>query len=157
MSATAEHEFLEPEEFGAWNALLKLQQLSIRALDAALQAEAGLSVTEFDVLITLYNAPDHRFGMSALAQGVLLSPSGLTHLITRLERHGLVERVVDPGDGRKFFAVLTPVGDERLRRARPVHNAVLRQTLLRHLGARDRRMLAELWERVRAAGETTGP
>lgn len=149
MSASGEHEFLEPDEYRAWDALLRVQQRSIRALDAALQEQAGLSVTEFDVLITLYNAPQARLGMGALAQSVLLSPSGLTHLVTRLERSGLVERLVDPEDGRKFFAVLTERGDERLRAARSVHNAVLRRTLLSHLDAGDRRTLGDLWDRVR--------
>ncbi|HEU5004312.1 MAG TPA: MarR family transcriptional regulator [Actinomycetota bacterium] len=143
------HEFLHPDEYRAWNALLKLQQTSLRALDAALRVRAGLSVSEFDVLITLYNAPEWRLGMTALAQSVAFSPSGLTHLVTRLERSGLVERVVDPEDGRKFYTVLTGAGDDCLRAARPVHNEVLRAVLLSHLGAGDRRALAELWERVR--------
>ena len=151
MGASGGHEFLEPDEDRAWNALLKMQQFSLRALDAALQGRAGLSVTEFDVLITLYNAPGARLGMTALAQRVLLSPSGLTHLVTRLERSGLVERVVDPEDGRKFFAVLTEGGDERLRAARPVHNEVLRRTLLSHMAPGDRRTLGDLWDRVRRA------
>ena len=146
-----EHEFLDPDEYGAWNALLELTQATLRAVDTALQKGAGLSVTEFDVLITLYNAPERRLGMSALAQSALLSPSGLTHLVTRLERHGLILRVVDPSDGRKFYAVLTPAGEERLRLARPAHNAVLRASLLTHASAAERRALTRLAARVRAA------
>ena len=152
MDASGEHEFLDPDEYGAWNALLGLTQATLRAVDTALQEAAGLSVTEFDVLITLFHAPDRRLGMSALAQSALLSPSGLTHLVTRLERHGLILRVVDPADGRKFYAVLTTAGEERLRRARPAHNAVVRASLLRHMSAADRRALTALAARVRAAG-----
>lgn len=145
-----EHEFLEADEYGSWNALLSLTQPTLRALDLALRSAVGLSVTEFDVLITLYNA-EGRLGMTELAQRALLSPSGLTHLITRLERGGLVERVVDPGDGRRFFTVLTEQGEARLRDARPAHNRVLRSVLVSHLSEADHRCLARILKRVKAA------
>lgn len=138
------HEFLERDEYESWNGLLTMTQAVLRELDEALRTEAGLSVTEFDVLITLFNAPDHRLGMTALANSVLLSPSGLTHLVTRMERDGLLAREPDRVDRRKFFTVLTPAGDERLRAARRTHNTVLRRVLLPHLDATDRRTLAAL-------------
>jgi DNA-binding MarR family transcriptional regulator len=148
-----EHEFLKPEEYETWNALLSLSQGTLRALDVELQSASRLSVNEFDVLITLFNAEERRLGLTSLAQSAMLSPSGLTHLITRLERHGLVDRVVDPADRRKFFAVLTDAGDARLRQARPVHNRVLRSLLLTHIGATDRRCLVRIWKRVAETGE----
>jgi DNA-binding MarR family transcriptional regulator len=63
----------------------------------------------------------------------LLSASGVTHLVTRLERDGLVRRVVDEGDRRSFFAELTPAGHDRLRGSRPTHNEVVREHLTRRL------------------------
>ena len=69
------------------------------------------------MLITMFNAPDQRLGMSALAERVLLSPAGTTHLVTRLERDRLVRREVDPTDGRKWFTVLTEEGDLALQAA----------------------------------------
>src|SRR4051812_29379098 len=99
-------------------------------LDSRLRQAHGLAVTEFDVLITLFNAPGVRLRMTALAERVLLSPAGLTPLVTRLERDGLLRREVDPNDGRKWFAVLTDDGDAKLRAARRTHNAVLRTTFL---------------------------
>ena len=148
MSARDGHEYLETGEYEAWHGLLSLNRQVLAALDAALRAESGLSVTEFDVLITLYNAPERRLGMTALATSVMLSPSGLTHLVTRLERSGLVSRSADPGDGRKFFATLTSAGDARLRQARRTHNDVLRTRLLGRLTASERRTLAGLWRRL---------
>jgi DNA-binding MarR family transcriptional regulator len=139
-----QHEFLEPDEDRAWHGLLSTSQAVLRSLDARLRAEVGLTVTEFDVLITLFNAPDARLGMTALASRVMLSPSGLTHLVTRMERDGLLRREVDSSDGRKFHAVLTDEGDERLRRARLSHNDVLRHELLDRLSGSERRTLAEL-------------
>jgi DNA-binding MarR family transcriptional regulator len=145
------HELLERSEYEAWNSMLVVTQAVLRELDAALRAEAGLSVTEFDVLITLWNAPERRLGMTDLAERVLLSPSGLTHLVTRMERDGLVVREGDPEDGRKFRTVLTDAGEDRLRAARRTHNAVLRSVLLGHLGPKDRRALADIGRRLATA------
>jgi len=144
-------EFLDRDEYESWNALLAVTKAVLRDLDASLGAEVGLSVTEFDVLITLFNAPDRKLGMSELASKVMLSPSGLTHLVTRMERDGLLARQEDPSDRRKFFTVLTPTGGERLRLARSTHNRVLRETLLPHLHPQDRRTLAQLGRRLEAA------
>jgi DNA-binding MarR family transcriptional regulator len=146
-----QHEFLDRDEYESWNALLGVTKAVLRELDASLRARAGLSVTEFDVLITLYNADDRRLGMSELASKVMLSPSGLTHLVTRMERDRLLARHEDPSDRRKFFTVLTRAGDDRLRAARATHNEVLRQILMPHLSVQDRRTLARLGHRLKAA------
>jgi DNA-binding MarR family transcriptional regulator len=100
------------------------------------------------VLITLFNAPKHRLGMTALAQATMLSRSGLTHLVTRLERDGLVSRLPDPADGRKFFAQLTEAGDAALQAARSTHNEVLRTQLLDRLRPAEQRTLGRIWQRV---------
>lgn len=146
------HEFLEPDEYGAWNGLLTLTQAVLRELDAALRADAGISVSEFDVLITLYNAPDRRLGMTTLADAVMLSPSGLTHLVTRMERDGLLAREVDANDRRKFYALLTDDGDTKLAAARRVHNDTLRRVLLPRLSPAHRRWLIAI-----GAAVTTTP
>ena len=147
----AQHEFLDRDEYESWNALRGVTKAVLRELDASLRGRAGLSVTEFDVLITLYNAADRRLGMSELANKVMLSPSGLTHLVTRMERDRLLARHEDPSARRKFFTALTRAGDDRLRVARAAHNEVLRQILTPHLGAQDRRTLARLGHRLEAA------
>src|SRR4051812_5613867 len=83
-STPTELEFLQPEAWQSWGALMMLHRSVLQRLDADLRRHHGLAVTEFDVLITLYNAPQKRLGMSALAERVLLSPAGVTHLVTRL-------------------------------------------------------------------------
>jgi DNA-binding MarR family transcriptional regulator len=125
-----------------------LHRSVLQRLDAELRREHGLAVTEFDVLITLFNAPGQRLGMSALADRVLLSPAGTTHLVTRLERDRMVRREVDPTDGRKWFTVLTEEGDAALRAARITHNDVLRETLMAVTTADERRTLRRLWQRL---------
>ncbi len=130
------------------NALLLLNRRVLAELDRDLRQEHGLRVTDFDVLITLYNAPEHRLGMSSLAERVLLSPAGVTHLVTRLERDGLVRREVDPTDRRKWYTVPTDQRDELLHAARRTHNATLRRGLLRVTTPAERRTLQRLWARL---------
>jgi DNA-binding MarR family transcriptional regulator len=109
-------------------------------------------VSEFDVLITLYNSPDARLGMSAVTSQVMLSPAGTTHLITRLESDGLVRREVDPADRRKAYAVLTEAGDQKLRAARSTHNDVLRRGLLAVTTPNERRTMQGPWRKLSRQG-----
>jgi DNA-binding MarR family transcriptional regulator len=150
-STPSDHEFLAPDEWQSWNALMMVSRTVLQALDAELRKAHGLAVTEFDVLITLFNAPGRRLGMSALAEQVLLSPAGTTHLVTRLERDGWVRRVVDSADRRKQYTVLTTDGDRTLRDARRTHNAVLQRTLFKALSPTDRRVLQRVWKRLEIA------
>lgn len=155
-SARAKAEYLRPDEFAAWQGILVTSTRVLRALDARLRAEHGISVAEFDVLITLANAPDRKLRMSELARSVALSPAGLTHLVTRLERERLVAREVDAGDRRGFHTVLTNAGEDRLDAARPLHNHIIRDLLLDRITARDRRQLGAIWKRVEAADAGDG-
>jgi DNA-binding MarR family transcriptional regulator len=143
-----QHDFLSPDEWETWGSVMMLHRSVLQELDVQLRRGHGLAVTEFDVLITLFNAPDRRLRMSQLAERVLLSPAGTTHLVTRLERDGLVRREVDLADGRKWFTVLTEVGDRALSAARPTHNDVLRRTLLAATTPTDRATLRRIWKRL---------
>ncbi len=104
--ASRDDEYLTEDEFRAWHGCLQFTDAALRALDASLSAAHGISIKEFDVLITLFNAPDGRLRMTELADRVVLTPSGVSHLVTRLGRAGLVERIVDDDDRRSYFAAL---------------------------------------------------
>jgi DNA-binding MarR family transcriptional regulator len=153
MSTPAQHEFLDPDEWQAWNAVLVLSRRPLAELDGELRRRHHLQVTEFDVLITLYNAPAHRLSMSELAARSQLSPAGTTHLVTRLERDGLVRREAGETDRRRWFAVLTESGDATLRAARRTHNEVLRRAFFARTSAAERRTLQRVWQRL---AETDG-
>ena len=148
MSSTNRHEYLSDAEFRAWHGSLLFTNSTTRALDEALSAAHGVSVKEFDVLITLFNAPEGQLRMAELAERVVLSPSGVTHLVTRLERDGLVQRTVDEHDRRSFFAALTHAGRQRLRDSRPTHNDVIRERLTQRLTSHELKTLGALWEKV---------
>jgi DNA-binding MarR family transcriptional regulator len=137
-----------PEELAAWHGMLTLQARVLRALDTALSAAHRLSVREFDVLITLANAPAGRLRMTDLAQQVMLSPSGLSRLVDRLEREGLVARAPDPLDARGARTTLTAAGQTRLDEARATHNAVVRELFTDRLSAVELRQLAAIWQKV---------
>jgi DNA-binding MarR family transcriptional regulator len=86
--------------------------------------------------------------MAELADSVLLSRSGVTRLVDRLEREGLIVRDTCTSDGRGCFAVLTDEGEDALARARPTHLAGVRERFLRHFSERELMQLATFWERV---------
>jgi DNA-binding MarR family transcriptional regulator len=93
----------------------------MRALEAQLVAERGMTLPEYDALVQLAGAPGARLRMSELAERVLLSRSGLTRLVDRLVAQGLVRREHCGSDARGSFAALTLEGVRSLREAMPVH------------------------------------
>lgn len=123
----------------AWHRLLQISSRVLRELDEALDAEDRISINEFDVLITLDNAPKRQLRMTDLARATLLSSGGLTRLASRLEHRGLLRRVPDPDDARAFRATLTPEGEHKLAQARTTHDAVLARMIAPHTTAEDLR------------------
>jgi len=152
-SGNRQDEYLTDAEIRAWGGALLFTTAVLRALDEALLAAHRISVKEFEVLITLFNAPGGRLRMTELAERAFLTPSGLSHLVTRLERDRLVSRSVDEADRRSFFATLTRAGHRRLRESRPTHNEVIRAHLTRRLTASQLATLGALFEALRIGGE----
>jgi DNA-binding MarR family transcriptional regulator len=105
----------------AWRAFLTAHARLSRRLDEELRAEHDVSLAEYDALIQLAHAPERRLRMSRLANLVLLSKSGVTRLIDRLEADGFVERNQCLHDARGAEAVLTPAGLTKLRGASRTH------------------------------------
>jgi DNA-binding MarR family transcriptional regulator len=147
-STKTEIQELSVEELGAWRGLLRVHSALVKALDGELLAEHDLPLTSYEVLINLQAAPDRRRRMAELAEGVLLSRSGMTRLVDRLERDGLLERDACTSDGRGTFAVLTDKGEELLSQARATHLDGVRERFLRHFSPDELEQLARLWNRV---------
>lgn len=121
-----------PVSLVVWRSYLRGHATVTRALEAELVAEQRLSLAAYDVLVQLAGAPERRLRMTELADAVLLSRSGLTRLVDRLERVGLVSRSRVREDGRGVAATLTDRGIERLRRASRTHQ----DGVMRHFGDR---------------------
>jgi DNA-binding MarR family transcriptional regulator len=133
---------------GAWGGFLRAHRALVAELDEELKREHDLPLTSYDVLVQLENAPDHQLRMSELAEAVLLSRSGLTRLVERLERKGLLERRECQDDARGAFAVLTDAGAESLREARRTHLAGVRELFLRRFDENELRRLDDAWRRL---------
>jgi len=113
----------------AWHRLLQVSSRVLRELDRSLDREQRMMLSEFDVLITLDNAPGGRLRMTELAEATLLSSGGMTRLVGRLEQRGLVRRDPDPDDARAFHASLTDAGRSSLAQARITHDNVIANLL----------------------------
>src|SRR5207244_4503209 len=102
--------WLDDEQQNAWRAFLGVQRLLPAALDAQLQRDAGMSHAEYMVLAMLSEAPDRSRRMSDLAARTTMSPSRVSHTVSRLEGRGWVIRRPATDDGRGSIAALTDEG-----------------------------------------------
>ena len=132
----------------AWRTFLRAHARVVRELEQELQAGQGMALTDYDVLVQLAAADEHRLRMSELADHLLLSRSGVTRLVDRLVADGLVERVMCESDRRGQWASLTDAGRERLRRAAPTHLAGIERHFLDRFGADELPALERMLERV---------
>jgi len=114
---------LTPAQLATWRTFLRAHAQVLRSLEADLISAHELPMASYDVLVQLSESPGSSLRMTELAERVLLSRSGLTRLVDRLEREGLVERQACPSDARGTLAVLTGAGWTRLREAWPTHLA----------------------------------
>jgi len=142
-------------ELDAWRGLLRTHSRLVRELDQEMVVSEGIGLTDYDVLLLLAQAPERRMRMKQIAESVLLSRSGLTGIVSDLERRGYVTRETVDGDRRGIDAVLTPAGYDALHRANNVHLAGVRERFLRHLTDEQLQHLANAWSSV-AAGATDG-
>ena len=135
-------------EFAAWRGLIRLRESVMREIDRRLRQEGEISLDDYGVLITLVGRPGMRLRMSELGDRRMLTPSGITRAVTRLEERRLVCREPDPQDGRATLAALTRDGLAVLRRAQRIHHATVRELYLDRLDEREQRRLARLFEKA---------
>lgn len=135
----------------AWRALIHAHAALMRRLEAELLEREGMSLGEYDALVQLAQAPQRRLRMGDLADQVLLSRSGVSRLVDRLERQGLVERSRCAPDARGAYAVLTATGARRLRNALPVHLQGIRDHFLDAVDATDLMAIERAMSSVAAA------
>jgi DNA-binding MarR family transcriptional regulator len=146
--ATSEQETLTLGELRAWRGLLRAHACLARRLDAELEQAHGLPMTSYEVLHHLEEANGGRMRMCELAEEAQLSRSGLTRLVDRLEREGLLERCSCDHDARGSYACLTSAGRERLQEARGTHLAVIREQFFSYFSESELSSLADMWERI---------
>ncbi|HVK04636.1 MAG TPA: MarR family transcriptional regulator [Armatimonadaceae bacterium] len=135
----------------AWAALFEAHGLVLRRIDADLEREGIGSLAEYDVLYVLYQSPERRLRLAELADQVLISRSGLTRLVDRLEARGFLRRESCPEDRRGSYAVVTDAGVEELRRIWAFYARGVADYFMRHLDAQETDMVARVFGKVRDA------
>ena len=139
----------DDERFAAWPLLLETHSKLVEILDAELKARvAGLPLTWYDVLVQLSMSPEGRMPMQRLADSVLLSKSGVTRLVDRMERVDLVERASCDADRRVVYARLTVKGKSLLRKARPIHVAGVEEHFSAHLTDTEARAIRNAFTKI---------
>ena len=140
--------FKDTDELSAWRLFLQAYRRVLDELSDELEERQGLPLAWYDVLIHLYRSPEHRLRMNELAGSILLSKSGLTRLIDRMEKAGMVERASCPSDRRGSFAVLTPRGEEVFKEAAPIHLEGIAKHFTDHLTPEEAGALVSAFERI---------
>jgi DNA-binding MarR family transcriptional regulator len=132
----------------SWKAFLKAYRGVLDRLEEELLTGRGLSLSWYDVLVQLAGAPDRRLSMRQLAESVLLSPSGVTRLVDKMEDAGFVARMRCPHDRRIWFVILTDAGLEELRSSAPMHLEGVERHFARHLSKAEANMLTTALTRM---------
>lgn len=139
---------LTDRELAAWRGMLRSYVLLQRDLEATLEEGHGLQNSTYEVLMHLSDAPDGRMRLSDLASLAILSRSGLTRLIDRLEREGQVSRERCEADARGYYAVLTDEGRARVTAARGEYLNDVRARFLDLMTPEEQQVLGDVWARV---------
>ncbi len=126
---------IDEEQLAAWRAFLRAHSTMLRRISRDLEEEGLPPLAWYDVLAALRDAPERSLKQVELAERVLLSNSGLSRLIDRIESKGLVERRSCPTDRRSFFVALTDEGAEMLELMWPVYARGVAEDFLPALGS----------------------
>lgn len=143
-----EPRWLNQEEQQFWRLLIKAKVKLDRALDHTLQQSEGLSSTEFAVLVTLSEAPEHSLRLKDLCCTLDWDRSRASHQITRMQRRGFVEKLKCDGDARGVVVSLCDEGLRRLEQAAPDHVEVVRRIVFDDLDQNDLPAIIRFLEQV---------
>jgi DNA-binding MarR family transcriptional regulator len=149
--------WLDEEQQRSWRAYLVGTTLLMDRLDRELRDQHGLSLPEYEILVRLSEADQHRIRMAQLADSLSHSRSRVTHTVGRMEQAGLVARDACISDGRGVEAVLTPKGRRALEEAAPTHVAGVRRLLVDLVPDQDFEAVGRVFDTVSDALVDTNP
>lgn len=147
--------WLTEYEQRAWRAYLDMHARLTARLHRDLQADSGLSLSDFDVLVQLTDRDDERARVLELAQALQWEKSRLSHHLARMERRGLVERQECPDDARGAFIALTAQGRRTIEQAAPQHVNTVRDLVFDQLTAEQVDTLLAISTQVQARLDDT--
>lgn len=137
-----------PLDLSAWLRFLRAHAAITRELSARLETGHGLTLSDYDVLVQLYHAPERRMRRVDIARTVLLTASGITRLLDGLEQAGLVCKARCEEDARVTWAVMTEEGARRFEEASVMHQADIHELFGSNFDDAERRTLGELLGRL---------
>jgi len=144
------------DELRTWRLFFESAMALLDILGAELEAETGLSMRWYDVLVQLEESPD-GIPMNELADMILYSKSGFTRVVDRMEEAGLVQRVRPDYDRRSILVVMTPAGEQTKERAREYHRDGIERHFARHLSAADLKALTRALQKISAHARPPRP
>jgi DNA-binding MarR family transcriptional regulator len=148
MAPTPDTPWLTDAQQRNWRAFLGGVTVLMDSLDRDLRSRHGLSLSEYEILVRLSEAPDRTMRMAELADRVALSRSRLTHTVTRLESAGVLRRERCEDDGRGVQAVLTDHGTKLLDQAADTHVRGVQAHLIAHASTEELGAIGAVMERV---------
>ncbi len=141
-----------PLEQAAWGDLIGMYGRLMRRIDDHLVEKYGISHVEFEVLLRLSWAEGYRLRIQDLAARSMLTRSGMSRAVTRLEEAGLVSREEASEDRRGAYAILTPTGLCHFRAALKDHVAYVRRHFISLFSEKELGQMAAFWQRVLEQG-----
>ena len=144
-------EGLEQRRNVLWRNFLTAHAAAIDRIEDDLGGAEVLPLSWYDVLLALYEAPEHRLRMHELASAILVTRGSLTRLVARIEQAGLLRREPDPEDGRGLYAALTERGMEALRTTWPIYARGIAEHFGRHLADEEVEVLDRAFSRILSA------
>lgn len=147
---TQEPQWLSASEERLWRHWLRVGALLPGELHRELQADAGLSFPDFDVLVQLTDTDEGRVRVSDLARCLNWERSRVSHHVARMEKRGLVRREECADDGRGSFVVLTDAGRTAIEQAAPGHLRTVRRVFFDGLDAEESAVLERVLDRLLA-------
>ena len=135
--------WLSDDEQRVWRTYLRMSSLLPAALNRELQQDSGLTLPEYEVLVQLSEAPQHRLRPFQICDALTWEQSRLSHQLTRMERRGLVCRRECAADGRGAFVELTAAGEEAIGASAARHVAAVRRLVFDRLSDAQRAAFEE--------------
>ncbi|RMB79603.1 MarR family winged helix-turn-helix transcriptional regulator [Streptomyces shenzhenensis] len=140
--------WLNGEEKAAWDGFIRMQETLIGRLSRRIQADSGMSASDYIVLASLTERGGGRMRFLDLAKLVEWEKSRMSHQVTRMAKRGLVAREECPDDGRGAFIVATPAGYKAIEEAAPQHVEHVRRLFIDALTPNQLSTLARISKRV---------
>ncbi|WP_217164654.1 MarR family winged helix-turn-helix transcriptional regulator [Streptomyces sp. AC512_CC834] len=150
MAETNDIPWLNDDEQRMWRQWMGLNAELLATLNREMQADAGLSTSDYQVLVVLTDSAEGRARVSGLASSLQWERSRVSHHVTRMEKRDLVSRRGCPDDGRGAFVRVTETGRAAIARAAPGHVRAVRRLIFDDLTADEISQLGEIFHRLRS-------